>query len=162
RIFGLAGELVARRRRLFAELDREQAQVARRNIGLHGAGWAAFGLGYVLAAGFTVELALAGRATVGAVVLVLALGGQLNSQLAEPAGPMPWLAPPHRAIGRLLWLVDYAAAARPAPPPAGTVPARLERGIRLEGVSFTYPGTDRPVLDGVDLLLPAGKTIALV
>src|SRR5262249_1959991 len=40
--------------------------------------------------------------------------------------------------------------------------ARLERGIRLEGVSFTYPGTDRPVLDGVDLLLPAGKTIALV
>ena len=35
-------------------------------------------------------------------------------------------------------------------------------GIRFEGVRFTYPGTDRPVLDGLDLWLPAGSSLALV
>ncbi|HZL80981.1 MAG TPA: ATP-binding cassette domain-containing protein, partial [Demequina sp.] len=28
--------------------------------------------------------------------------------------------------------------------------------------AFTYPGTDRPVLEGVDLVLPAGSTVAVV
>ena len=45
-------------------------------------------------------------------------------------------------------------------------PARARRGsttgIRLEGVSFAYPGTDRLVLDDVDLDLPAGSVVALV
>ncbi|MGH9180677.1 MAG: ABC transporter ATP-binding protein [Acidimicrobiales bacterium] len=35
-------------------------------------------------------------------------------------------------------------------------------GIRFEGVHFTYPGTDRPVLDGLDLWIPAGSSLALV
>ena len=46
-----------------------------------------------------------------------------------------------------------------APAPA---PVRLHRGLNLEGVSFTYPGTARPVLEGVTLDLPAGGTVALV
>src|SRR3954449_5638922 len=45
--------------------------------------------------------------------------------------------------------------ARPAP--VGT-PARL----RFEGVGFAYPGSDRPVLDGVELDLSPGETVALV
>src|SRR5439155_699387 len=42
------------------------------------------------------------------------------------------------------------------------VPARLTSGIRLEGVSFAYPGTERLVLEGVDLALPAGTVVAIV
>lgn len=34
--------------------------------------------------------------------------------------------------------------------------------VRLEGVGYTYPGTDRQVLRGVDLHLPAGSRIAVV
>lgn len=41
-------------------------------------------------------------------------------------------------------------------------PAAPSRGIRFEGVRFTYPGGDRPVLDGLDLWLPAGSSLALV
>jgi ATP-binding cassette subfamily B protein len=41
-------------------------------------------------------------------------------------------------------------------------PSRLRDGLRLEAVSFAYPGTDRRVLDGVDLALPAGAVVALV
>ena len=61
---------------------------------------------------------------------------------------------------RLAWLEDYAASlVASADQPA---PARLREGLRLEGVSFAYPGTDRLVLDSVDLDLPAGAVVALV
>src|SRR5207244_8622431 len=42
------------------------------------------------------------------------------------------------------------------------VPSRLADGIRLEGVSFAYPGTERLVLDDVTLDLPAGAVVAIV
>ena len=43
----------------------------------------------------------------------------------------------------------------PADPPS-------ERGIRFSGVTFAYPGTDRLVLDGLDLWVPAGSSLAVV
>ena len=43
--------------------------------------------------------------------------------------------------------------------PAGDLP---RTGLRFEGVRFTYPGTTRPVLDGLDLDIAAGSSVALV
>jgi ATP-binding cassette subfamily B protein len=61
---------------------------------------------------------------------------------------------------RLAWLEDYAAAVTAlADSPA---PDRLTRGIRFDHVSFAYPGTDRLVLDDVNLTLPAGSVVAVV
>jgi ATP-binding cassette subfamily B protein len=34
--------------------------------------------------------------------------------------------------------------------------------VRLEGVTFAYAGAGRPVLDGIDLEVPAGTSIALI
>jgi ATP-binding cassette, subfamily B, bacterial len=42
------------------------------------------------------------------------------------------------------------------------VPDRLSEGIRFDHVSFAYPGTDRLVLDDVDLDLRAGSVVAVV
>jgi ATP-binding cassette subfamily B protein len=61
---------------------------------------------------------------------------------------------------RLIWLEDYAAQA--TEPRSASIPARLERGIALQHVSFRYPGTDKLVLDDVDVELPAGAVVALV
>jgi ATP-binding cassette, subfamily B, bacterial len=59
-----------------------------------------------------------------------------------------------------VWLEDFAAehAGRPESP----VPDRLDDAIRFEHVSFTYPGSERVVLDDIDLTLPAGAVVALV
>ena len=40
--------------------------------------------------------------------------------------------------------------------------AALSGAIRLEGVSFSYPGSEKQILNGIDLNIPAGTTVALV
>jgi ATP-binding cassette, subfamily B, bacterial len=41
-------------------------------------------------------------------------------------------------------------------------PAQVTGHVRFEDVSFAYPGSDRPALSGIDLDVPAGRTLALV
>ena len=56
-----------------------------------------------------------------------------------------------------------AAAARGKVPGATPVPPQSPaRSIRFDGVAFAYPGSARPVLDGLDLELPAGRCTAVV
>ena len=41
-------------------------------------------------------------------------------------------------------------------------PVQVTGHVRVEDVSFAYPGADRPALAGIDLDVPAGSTLALV
>jgi ATP-binding cassette subfamily B protein len=61
---------------------------------------------------------------------------------------------------RLAWLEDYAASV--AADGDLPVPTVLRRGIRLDHVSFSYPGTSPVVLDNVSVTLPAGSVVAIV
>jgi ATP-binding cassette subfamily B protein len=164
RLYGLAGELLERRTRLFDELERARVRVAVRTAVPTALGWALFAAAYCAAVLTAVRLAQHGHATIGAVVLVLSIGMQLSGQLNELAFCLAWFVHTHRAVGRLLWFGDYArhAHAELAPADPAPVPDRLSDGIRVEGVGFAYPGTDRPVLDGVDLVLVPGTTVAIV
>ena len=124
----------------------------------NAAGWAFFAGCYV---GAIVFVASGLDASPGSVLLVLAGGSRLAQYVGSAVGELGFL----RGIWldssrRLVWLEDYAA--RVAPPATHEVPARLEHGIRLEHVSFRYPGTERLVLDEVDLFLPAGRVVAVV
>lgn len=42
------------------------------------------------------------------------------------------------------------------------MPRPWRSGLRVENVSFHYPGTSRPVLGGVDMVIEPGETVALV
>ncbi|MEU3404610.1 ABC transporter ATP-binding protein [Streptomyces sp. NPDC006670] len=110
--------------------------------------------------------AAAGGATLGDVVMVITLAVQINVQVAAALGMLSTLQTAGRTARRLDRLRAWPTAVPPAPParpmPSAPAPARLTSGIRLEGVGFTYPGTDRPVLRDVTLDLPAGSTLALV
>ncbi|MEV5983205.1 ATP-binding cassette domain-containing protein [Streptomyces sp. NPDC052114] len=70
---------------------------------------------------------------------------------------------------RSLAALERRGSAADDGPPADTrtggrapAPARPHHGIAFESVDFTYPGTDRPVLRGLDLTVPAGASVALV
>jgi ATP-binding cassette, subfamily B, bacterial len=158
RVTGIGARLAERRR---AAWERWYGPVsaARRGSALwHALGWAVFGSAYV---GAVVIVASVLRASPGDVLLVLAAGSRLSAYIGATVGEIGFL----RGIWldgsrRLAWLEDYAASRSEGADAA--VPDRLRDGIRFEGVSFAYPGTERRVLEHVDLHFRPGTVIALV
>ncbi len=162
RVFNVSGELVDRHRRLWSEVT-DVIAVSRMRAGLvRTAGWLSFAAGYVGAVALAVSQARRGAATPGDVLLVIALASDVNGQVSRAAALANDSAGTLRAVRRLLWLSDYAAAARVPHPEPAPAPDRLTWGIALEGVGFRYPGTDDDVLVDVDLDLPAGSVVAIV
>ncbi len=124
----------------------------------HTFAWLIFAAGYVGAIVFVTSVH---RATPGEVLLVLAAGSRLSAYIGATVGEIGFL----RGIWldgsrRLAWLEDYAAAQ--AEKTDAQAPERLADGIRLEHVSFTYPGTTRRVLEDVNLSLKKGSVVAIV
>lgn len=70
------------------------------------------------------------------------------------------------AVSRFEALVDAHDAPVPGPPGDATAtvdPAGMPaHEVRLDKLTFAYPGSDRTVLDGLDLRLPAGLCTAVV
>jgi ATP-binding cassette, subfamily B, bacterial len=124
----------------------------------HALAWSIFGLAYV---GAVVLVSSGLRAPASAVLLVLAAGARLSAYIGATVGEIGFL----RGFWmdgsrRLAWLEDYAASM--AASGDLLVPVALHRGIRLDHVSFAYPGTSRVVLDDVSVTLPAGAVVAIV
>lgn len=59
-------------------------------------------------------------------------------------------------------LDDFLALSSVADSPGSGVPAPHRNEIVLTGVGYTYPGTSRPALEGVDLRIGVGEVVALV
>jgi ATP-binding cassette, subfamily B, bacterial len=158
RVTGIGERLVTERRDAW-EWWYGPVAAARRGSALwHALAWAVFGGAYVAAVVF---VAYGIRAPAGAVLLVLAAGARLSAYIGATVGEIGFL----RGFWmdgsrRLAWLEDYAASVAAAGDLP--VPATLRRGIRLEHVSFAYPGTSRVVLDDVSVTLPAGAVVAIV
>jgi ATP-binding cassette subfamily B protein len=158
RVTRIGPRLVADRRRAWERWYAPVAAVRLDSARWHALAWAVFGAAYV---GAIVFVASVLRASPGNVLLVLAAGARLSAYIGATVGEIGFL----RGFWmdgsrRLAWLEDYAASLAAATDQP--VPRRLDEGIRLEGVSFAYPGTERRVLDGVDLALPAGAVVAIV
>jgi ATP-binding cassette subfamily B protein len=153
------GDRLMRERRLAWEFW--YGPVARARMGSaawHTAAWSIFGAAFV---GAIVFVSAGLDAPAGDVLLALAAGSRLSAYIGGTVGEIGFLRGVWMdSARRLAWLEDYAASlVANADQPA---PARLSEGIRFEHVSFAYPGTDRLVLDDVNLDLPAGKVVAIV
>jgi ATP-binding cassette subfamily B protein len=117
---------------------------------------------------------------VGALV-VLWLGGRhvISGQLSVGdlvafTGYLGLLAWPTMALGWMLSVIQRGRAAltrlnalfavEPAivSPPDAAAPKAVRGEIALRGVTFRYPGQANDALAGVDLTIPAGRTVALV
>jgi ATP-binding cassette subfamily B protein len=158
RVTGIGERLMTERRRAWERGHRPVAAARWRSAAWHALAWAVFGGAYIGAVAF---VSSGPGATPGDVLLVLAAGARLSAYIGATVGEVGFL----RGFWmdgsrRLAWLEDYAAslyASADLP-----VPGVLRRGIRIDRVSFAYPGTSRFVLDDVSLWLPAGRVVAIV
>lgn len=159
RVTGVGNRLMALRRQTW-ERGYTLISAARWGSALwHTLAWALFGAAFV---GAVVFVSSGINAPADQVLLVLAAGSRLSAYVGATVGEIGFL----RGFWmdgsrRLAWLEDYAEATRTTSADL-PIPATLRDGIRLEHVSFAYPGTQRLVLDDVSLSLPAGSVVAVV
>jgi ABC-type multidrug transport system fused ATPase/permease subunit len=113
----------------------------------------------------TVRLFLDGTITPGAAVALIVV----LVHFLEPFVTLSELAPAvevfRQALGRIRLLLDAEVLPEPATPgvvaPVAPLAPGGAAGVELRGVRFGYrPGV--PVLDGIDLVVPAGSTTAIV
>jgi ATP-binding cassette subfamily B protein len=162
RVFGLADWALARHRQLWLEGMEPSWQSLRL---VERRSWA---LGAFVAAMFaTVTGALAwaayhhqvGLPTVSITLMIMPSTIQLAGinltalQLENMLAALPDL--------------DWLTAKLVPPRPLGSGPARSGEGrprqeLCFRGVSYRYPGADRDVLDGLDLCVPVGRSLAIV
>lgn len=163
RVLGLVPWLVARIRAIDDDVVRHllvgERRVARGGIAGGVLEGALFAGGVVALAGLASRGAItAGQVGLGVVVLRsgLSQAGFLAQSTADVTRNL------HAAQG-YLWLLDYQPeVTRPDGASAVPAPTSLREGLELRNVSFRYPGSDALVLDNVNLVLPAGATVALV
>jgi len=158
RVTGIGPSLVIQRRQAWEFGYRPIAKVRWRSAMWHTLAWAFFGASYV---GAVVFVSSTLRASPSSVLLVLAAGARLSAYIGATVSEIGFLRG-FWADGsrRLAWLEDYSAAfvaAADLP-----VPSTIGRGIRLDRVSFAYPGTSRLVLDDVTLSLAPNSVVAIV
>jgi ATP-binding cassette subfamily B protein len=161
RVFRLQGEIKRRHAELWERTTRRLWRAQVKATVLRAAGQLVFAGGYVAGVLLVVNDAIGGHRSVGDVVLAITLAAQINQQISAAVLLLHTLQRIARAYARLEWLEKYVAEREPRGADTA-VPERLADGIRFEDVAFTYPGTDRVVLAGVNLHLPAGSTVAIV
>jgi ATP-binding cassette subfamily B protein len=161
RSYGLGGHLAAEHTKLTRQLDRSSTTQAARVLAVQTAGWLIYAAGLMGAIAFVTIGATTNALSLGTVLMAVSLIRRSRNQLATTARSSGAFITTLTTADRLFWLEDYAAGATSS---QGTSPApdRLRDGIRLHDVTFTYPGTDRTVLHDLDLMIPAGATVALV
>jgi ATP-binding cassette subfamily B protein len=160
RTYGMTGALTERHAALSEQVRAGSVRAAIRGGLWEAAGWLAYAGGFVGAIVVLVLRAAHGQVSPGQVVMAASLIRRAQSQVSRSTGTADNLASAMRSARRLVWAERYLT---PAVSGDGTaVPETLGEGIRLRDVSFTYPGADEPVLHGVDLLLPAGATVAVI
>jgi ABC-type multidrug transport system fused ATPase/permease subunit len=160
RLFGLAGWTIDRfidRRTTLHRLQYEATRLREQPV--------LWSLLIVVAANVAVFVALAASASSGHLS-----AGRLVA-FAQCAVGVSLLA-----FGGFSWALDGASAPvaavlrlERAMAPAGALPSGGQRAdaipareIRFHNASFTYPGAASPVLDGFDLTIPAGSSLAIV
>ena len=160
RLFGLAKWTVERftsRRRQLLDLQWKATRLRERSV--------LWSLLLVLIANLIVFWSIAGDAASGRIALgsVVTFASAAVGASTIAFGGLSWVldgaAAPMKAVLRLKDAMRPAGSLPEGKRPADGAPARE---IHFRNVTFAYPGGSAPVLDGFDLTIPAGSSLAIV
>ena len=160
RLFGLAAWTVdrfRRHRRRLHDLRWEATKLRERPV--------ATSLALVLVANALVFWSMANAAITGDLPLdrMVTFAAAAISASMIAFGGLSWAldgaAAPAAAVLRLRPAMATKGALTPGTRPAAGMPASA---VRFRNVAFAYPATGEAVLDGLDLVIPAGSSLAIV
>ena len=162
RTSGLEEEVRRRQQTAWDEATRLELRAEYKAAWIRAGGQIFFAVAYVGATLLVLRDAVRGHATVGDVLMVITLAAQVNNQVTAAVTMLQGLQRTSSMFtGDPLGAWRCRGVSR-APFPTPRYRPTLTSGIELHDVTFTYPGTDKPVLEHVDLTIPAGSTVAIV
>lgn len=169
RLFGLSAHLLDRYRALKHDhmqgtqkiiWQREQAMIP---VGLLAS------LGTILSWGIATAQALAGAISPGGLAAVFQSVQQLGQTFDTLFDQLGFLYSNNPYIAEFFAFLDMPPTSIPGalmtPPTCGDsarVPNSISKGLRFERVFFTYPESDKPILDGISFELRPSESIAIV
>ncbi len=112
-----------------------------------------------LAAGLPVT---AGTVTIGTLIAFTTLQNTLFRPLTGLLNTSVSVISSLALFARIFEYLDLPVEVDDPVHPVEIDPAQVTGHVRLQNVSFAYPGADRLAVKGVDLEIPAGSTLALV
>lgn len=161
RIFGAGPEILQRHGDAWHQVTRTICRGQSAAAALRCLGQLMFAAGYGGAILLVVRQATAGRATVGDIVMVITLAAQVSGQISGAFQLTSYLQSAGTMIDRIASM-RRSASAEPRDVPRIPPPDVLRHGISLERLSFSYAGSAAPVLQDIQLHIPAGHVLALV
>ena len=158
-LFGLGPKLLERYRAIFTKLYRED-----RDLTLRRDSWGfALGLLGTLtlygAYAWVAITTIVGRITLGQMTMYMMLFRQGQSAVSASLSAIGGMYEDNLYLSTLYEYLETPVPERKGVITHGPEPAD---GIRFEGVGFTYPGGDQPALQGIDLHIRPGESLALV
>ncbi|HEX3257979.1 MAG TPA: ABC transporter ATP-binding protein, partial [Pseudonocardia sp.] len=100
--------------------------------------------------------------TIGTLIAFTTLQGGLFRPLTSLLGIGVSLVSSLALFARIFEYLDLPVDIDDPAHPVPVDPARVRGDVRFEGVTFAYPGSDRNAVTDIDLVAPAGTTLALV
>ncbi|MET7286374.1 ABC transporter ATP-binding protein [Streptomyces sp. NPDC005573] len=162
RVAGAGEEIARRQAAAWDEATHLRYRARVRAAGWKFGGWAVFAGGFVGALALVSYQAAHGRGTAGDVVMAVTVASGLRQTVQQVVGRTSSTLATRTAIESYFWLREYAAAEAARTAGTAPAPARLDKGIAFEHVSYRYPGTDRLALDDISVRIPAGTVVAIV
>jgi ATP-binding cassette subfamily B protein len=106
--------------------------------------------------------ATSGHMTIGTLIAFTTLQSGLFRPLMGLLNVGVSLTSSLALFARIFEYLDLPVEVDDPADPVTVDPTRIRGDVRIENVSFTYPGNDVAALDDVSLEIPAGSTLALV
>lgn len=158
RVLGIGQDLAAKRRQAWEGWYGPVAASRWTTAFWNALAWAIFAGAFMAS---VYHLTLVEPTPLGNILLLLTAGARLAAYIGGTVSEIGYLRGTWMdGAQRLAWLEDYAAGEHEAGKLAA--PETLADGIRVEGLSFAYPGSEKLVLDGIDLHFEPGSVVAIV
>ena len=159
RLFGLVSHIVASWRKTTFGMLREKAALRRRNLSLGIPSSLASATLFAIVLVSLVLAANAGGVTAGAIVAYL----YVTQWYIIRIGEMHWrVRQLQDFVAKMQYMPQFLELEQTDRKGGAPAPSSIQRGVRLEGVEFAYPGNSEPTLESIDLELRSGETVALV
>jgi ATP-binding cassette subfamily B protein len=161
KLFRLNAYLESRFRALADQVYHEDVALSRRRFALSSLLSIVGMLGYYTAYVFVIWKTLLGAITIGTLTFLAGAIQQASLNIQQFFSTLTGIADQALFLTDMLAFFDMQPTIRSK---ANAIPAPrpIRKGIEFRQVSFRYPGTERMVLQGLDLTLHARERVALI